>query len=635
VFRLIFNSLGLVLVVASLAPGQVSVPAINLSAPGTIFSRGVRGQAIPSINQFRPPATIGTQMSLEVARGSSLRGVAGGLEADLYDWRTRNNDARSTTLEYQRFARDYNAKLVITANIRGLSELDTSTPDAGDRRFYDTSIATLTKVAADWVRYTNVIAQTYRQGDVISNPQDQAILNSLVWTTGSSDTHATLPTRTEGALPKVTYWEIGNEPRVGLANSYLVNNSYTFLTPNHPVDSTHKYDYCERYASMTAAMKAVDATIKVGPAMQYLSASSERELLNSILLRQSDGQYLPVDFIGYHPYQTIYSTTLASEIESRLQNVYNTHASRVANIRGMISAAGRDPSDVELIASETNVSNWSSNGTAYESQMGHALGTVEEVFSFARLGLSDAHYWLWPGDPYDWTELPVYKAYEGLRDHMGDTLISTFANGNTRLYTTRDSASREIAVWGLNFSNNASASLQLTMSNLPEGAYDAKLMTLKANSGATTLFSGNLPTYLTGGPTSEVDWMTTSIPTINLADYTMNLPAATISLLLLTPIVVSGDYNRNGTVDASDYMVWRATKGQLGGGLAADGNGDNKVDNSDLTYWKRRFGNTGGSVHVGVGSAVLPEPGGGVFLVLGLTRALIQRRRGIVAVMVR
>jgi len=520
----------------SLAEAQtpITVPAIDLAISGTPFSKGVRGQAIPSINQFRPPATIGTQMGLSVAAGSSIRGVAGGLEADLYDWRTRNNDARSTTLEYLRFARDYNANLVVTTNVRGLSELDPS-PTADDRRFYDTSIATVTKVAADWVRYTNVISQTYHTGDAITNSQDQSILNSLVWSTGPTDTHAILPDPGEAPLPKVRYWEIGNEPRVGLASSYHITNDFTFLTPNHTQDSSHKYDYRERYASMTAAMKAVDPTIKVGPALQTASSSTEQELLNSILNRQSNGQFLPIDFIGYHPYQTLYRTTTATDIESRLRDVYNSHSSRVSNLRSLIAASGRSAASVELIASEFNVSNWSSNGTAVEAEMGHALGTVEEVFSFARLGVSAANYWLWPGDPYDWTPQPVYKAYEGLRDHMGDTILSVYSSGNNRLYTTRDTTTGEIAVWGLNFSNSADASLQLTLANLPPGGYEAKLMTLKSITGSTTLFSANLPSYLTGGPTNQVDWQTTSLAGIDMSNYLMNLRAATISVLVLTP----------------------------------------------------------------------------------------------------
>ena len=147
----------------AIAAAQIQVSTINLGLAGSAFNPGVRGQAVPSINQFRPGAATGTQMSLDVARGSSIRGVAGGLEADFYNWRTRSNDQRATTLEYMQFARDYNAELVITANIRGLAEPDPTTEITSDRRFYDTSIATLTSMAADWVRYTNVIAQTYRR----------------------------------------------------------------------------------------------------------------------------------------------------------------------------------------------------------------------------------------------------------------------------------------------------------------------------------------------------------------------------------------------------------------------------------------------------------------------------------------
>ena len=48
------------------------------------------------------------------------------------------------------------------------------------------------------------------------------------------------------------------------------------------------------------------------------------------------------------------------------------------------------------------------------------------------------------------------------------------------------------------------------------------------------------------------------------------------SLNLLTPDVVAvpGDYNKNGIVDAADYVVYRKTLGQTGAGLPADGNGN-------------------------------------------------------------
>ena len=206
------------------------------------------------------------------------------------------------------------------------------------------------------------------------------------------------------------YWEIGNEPRVGLASSYKFTNSFTFLAPGRPVDDTHKYDYRERYASLTSAMKSVDPTIKVGPTFQWLNAVSEREIFDTILAPQPDGSRLPIDFIGYHPYQNIQSDSTPANVESRLRDIYATHNTRITNIRSQIAASGRDPNAVEFIASETNVSNHTSNNTATEATMAHALGTVEEVFSLARLGVRDAHYWLWPGDPFDGTALPVLQS---------------------------------------------------------------------------------------------------------------------------------------------------------------------------------------------------------------------------------
>jgi T5SS/PEP-CTERM-associated repeat protein len=64
-----------------------------------------------------------------------------------------------------------------------------------------------------------------------------------------------------------------------------------------------------------------------------------------------------------------------------------------------------------------------------------------------------------------------------------------------------------------------------------------------------------------------------------------------------------GDYNRNGVVDAADYVVWRKTLGQTGAGLAADGDGNNLVDSGDYAVWRARFG---ASLGVGSGSAGYP-----------------------------
>ena len=78
---------------------------VNAATPGTPFSRGVRGMAAPALNITRPEYTVGIPKTLEVSKGSSLRGYAAGLEADIFNWQTRNNDARASSLQYQRYAR--------------------------------------------------------------------------------------------------------------------------------------------------------------------------------------------------------------------------------------------------------------------------------------------------------------------------------------------------------------------------------------------------------------------------------------------------------------------------------------------------------------------------------------------------
>jgi CSLREA domain-containing protein len=53
-----------------------------------------------------------------------------------------------------------------------------------------------------------------------------------------------------------------------------------------------------------------------------------------------------------------------------------------------------------------------------------------------------------------------------------------------------------------------------------------------------------------------------------------------------------GDYNRNGSVDAADYALWRKTLGASGLSAysGADGDGDGTVDQDDFGVWRANFG---------------------------------------------
>jgi hypothetical protein len=60
-----------------------------------------------------------------------------------------------------------------------------------------------------------------------------------------------------------------------------------------------------------------------------------------------------------------------------------------------------------------------------------------------------------------------------------------------------------------------------------------------------------------------------------------------------TKLGVLGDYNRNGTVDAADYTVWRDTLGaSVTPYLGADGNGNGTIDQADYDVWKAHFNET-------------------------------------------
>jgi endoglucanase len=70
----------------------------------------------------------------------------------------------------------------------------------------------------------------------------------------------------------------------------------------------------------------------------------------------------------------------------------------------------------------------------------------------------------------------------------------------------------------------------------------------------------------------------------------------------------AGDFNRDGAVDAADYVVWRKSLNELvplGAGADADRNGI--VQQADFNVWRANFGATSGSGST-MDSAIVPEP---------------------------
>jgi hypothetical protein len=88
---------------------------------------------------------------------------------------------------------------------------------------------------------------------------------------------------------------------------------------------------------------------------------------------------------------------------------------------------------------------------------------------------------------------------------------------------------------------------------------------------------------------------------------------------------LTGDYNRNGVVDAADYIVWRNSRGQTASGLPADGNGNGTIDAEDYNIWRSNFGRqVGGSAAGSTKLGAVPEPSTGLLVLLSGVTFLLR-----------
>ena len=94
---------------------------------------------------------------------------------------------------------------------------------------------------------------------------------------------------------------------------------------------------------------------------------------------------------------------------------------------------------------------------------------------------------------------------------------------------------------------------------------------------------------------------------------------------------VPGDYDRDGEVDALDFVYWRKAM-MTGSGMMADGNGDGRTDAADYMIWKKHFAQTAGTAAAATSvplfeSGGVPEPASLALLVSGIAVSLAKRRR--------
>ncbi len=94
-----------------------------------------------------------------------------------------------------------------------------------------------------------------------------------------------------------------------------------------------------------------------------------------------------------------------------------------------------------------------------------------------------------------------------------------------------------------------------------------------------------------------------------------NVIYGTSNVLLAVAPTLLGDYNANGVVEAGDYVVWRATLGDVGIALPADGDGDGMIGAGDYDVWRAHFGETTGGGSFAPRTS--PEPSAVLLVLLG------------------
>lgn len=140
---------------------------------------------------------------------------------------------------------------------------------------------------------------------------------------------------------------------------------------------------------------------------------------------------------------------------------------------------------------------------------------------------------------------------------------------------------------------------------------------------------GDIFEIVTGGAGVTGEFTVGSMPDLdpNLSLQPFYSPT---SVALAVVPSLAGDYNADGSVDASDYTVWRNSLGQPGPGLPADGNGNRMVDGGDYDVWRANFGNTAGSGAALPSaeslSAAVPEPITLLLVALASMGMLLRRR---------
>jgi T5SS/PEP-CTERM-associated repeat protein len=166
---------------------------------------------------------------------------------------------------------------------------------------------------------------------------------------------------------------------------------------------------------------------------------------------------------------------------------------------------------------------------------------------------------------------------------------------------------------------------------LPDGRLDVKLGFAPAI-GAEFLILDNDASDPIGGMFANGRTVKAAY-SAGLYEFAIDYSAGTGNDLSLITQAVSllGDYNGDGTVDAADYVHWRAAANTaVTHYSSADGSGNGLVDDEDYLVWRSNFGLTSAAIAAAIESdqrTAVPEPTAACISAALLMLALVRNQR--------
>jgi hypothetical protein len=217
-----------------------------------------------------------------------------------------------------------------------------------------------------------------------------------------------------------------------------------------------------------------------------------------------------------------------------------------------------------------------------------AIAEADVLGVFGKKNVYAAAWWNIEGTgnaPFTFAAFDMFRNYDGAGSRFGDMSVeaTTSSDANSAVYASIDANNP-----------NRMTLVAINRTNQPLNAAiaiaDDKRFTL------AQLYK------LTSAQAGSVRGVDLTVGAGNQFNYLM--PAMSVTTLVLTTL--PGDYNADGKVDASDYIVWRKNLGSS----AALGNGDDTpgVGLDDLARWRAHFGQSAGSGAGSGSSSEVPEP---------------------------